>query len=76
MNIFKVKLGIIDFTMMDATVSQGAIKCILVVANIGMTFNDAHSSQCCKCVVNAIGQEMLLRKRNFDQGENVQGSSD
>ena len=61
--------------MMDATVSHVAIQFILVVAYIGMTFNDAHSSHCCNCAANAIRREIVLRKTNFGQVENVQGSS-
>ena len=72
MNILKVKLCVVDFTMMDELVSHGAIKCILVVAYIVMTFNDVNFSHCCNCVAKAIGQDMVLRESNFEQRDNFQ----
>ena len=71
MNIFKVRLCVVDFTMMDSTVCDGAMKCALAIAYIGMSFSDAHSSHCCNCADKAIGLEMVLRQSNFDQGEDV-----
>ena len=75
MKQIKVKLCAADFKIKNASVVSWCNRVYLVVAYIGMTFNDVHSSHCCNCAANAIGQEMVLRQRNFGQGENVKGSS-